>query len=376
MRSTATRRSRRSGTPLTCMMIGIDHSRAIRQEHGSVLYDYLQVQVAQRLQLALHGRDILLRYGDEAFVLLTEAESCQPRNPDFDEAMEALAGMSYAAYRRLAEHPGLVDYYQAASPVEELVRLKIGSRPARRFGAAVELVDLGQGEVELGVVRPVGRALLEHGAHPGAQLGARGDVVVGLPLAAAGERQGGGAAQDDVLVTDHRLEGCGVARGHALDGGAAHQWVGVFQRRAQVDRIVQERPRRGGAIDEVLVLQELQEIVFRLRPLLAPGRQRRRQEVAVVALREYISPSSLSTAALTEVIAEFRAVTFSSMLSSLSLSASISATTSSRVADCANTVNTFDDTVAADTIDAIMNVTKIFDIILLRISVSPNSLHL
>jgi phosphoenolpyruvate carboxylase len=57
-------------------------------------------------------------------------------NPEFDEAMEALSGMSYAAYRRLAEHPGLVTYYQAASPVEELVRLKMGSRPAKRFGGA------------------------------------------------------------------------------------------------------------------------------------------------------------------------------------------------------------------------------------------------
>ncbi|MGH6930780.1 MAG: phosphoenolpyruvate carboxylase, partial [Dongiaceae bacterium] len=41
-------------------------------------------------------------------------------NPEFDEVMEALSGMSQAAYRRLAEHPGLVGYYQAASPVEEL----------------------------------------------------------------------------------------------------------------------------------------------------------------------------------------------------------------------------------------------------------------
>ena len=56
-------------------------------------------------------------------------------NPEFDEAMEALAGMSYVHYRKLAELPGLVDFYQAASPVEELVLLKIGSRPARRFGA-------------------------------------------------------------------------------------------------------------------------------------------------------------------------------------------------------------------------------------------------
>jgi phosphoenolpyruvate carboxylase len=55
--------------------------------------------------------------------------------PEFDAAMEALSSASFAAYRNLAEHPGLVTYYQAASPVEELGWLKLGSRPARRFGA-------------------------------------------------------------------------------------------------------------------------------------------------------------------------------------------------------------------------------------------------
>ncbi len=59
----------------------------------------------------------------------------KPGTAEFDEVMEALSGMSYAAYRRLIEHPRLVVYFQAASPVEELVRLKIGSRPARRSGA-------------------------------------------------------------------------------------------------------------------------------------------------------------------------------------------------------------------------------------------------
>ncbi|MGH8582580.1 MAG: phosphoenolpyruvate carboxylase [Gammaproteobacteria bacterium] len=56
-------------------------------------------------------------------------------NPELDRAMERLSGLCYGAYRRLAEHPGLVAYYQAASPVEELTLLNIGSRPARRFGA-------------------------------------------------------------------------------------------------------------------------------------------------------------------------------------------------------------------------------------------------
>lgn len=64
-----------------------------------------------------------------------------PANPDFDEVMEALSGLSYAAYRKLAEFPGLVDFYHAASPVNELAMLNIGSRPARRFGAAT-LADL------------------------------------------------------------------------------------------------------------------------------------------------------------------------------------------------------------------------------------------
>jgi len=59
----------------------------------------------------------------------------RPSNPEFDEAMEALAGVAEAAYRRLADHPGLVAYYHAASPLAELAWLKLGSRPARRFGA-------------------------------------------------------------------------------------------------------------------------------------------------------------------------------------------------------------------------------------------------
>jgi phosphoenolpyruvate carboxylase len=55
--------------------------------------------------------------------------------PEIDEAMEALSSMAFAHYRMLAETEGLVDYYNAASPVEELARMNIGSRPARRFGA-------------------------------------------------------------------------------------------------------------------------------------------------------------------------------------------------------------------------------------------------
>jgi phosphoenolpyruvate carboxylase len=55
--------------------------------------------------------------------------------------LEALSGTAYVTYRKFIEHRGLVDFYQQASPVEELTLMKIGSRPARRFGAA-SLEDL------------------------------------------------------------------------------------------------------------------------------------------------------------------------------------------------------------------------------------------
>jgi phosphoenolpyruvate carboxylase len=55
--------------------------------------------------------------------------------PEQQEAVEDIARLSFKAYRKLAEDPGLITYFQSASPVEELALLKIGSRPSRRFGA-------------------------------------------------------------------------------------------------------------------------------------------------------------------------------------------------------------------------------------------------
>ena len=56
-------------------------------------------------------------------------------DPEHIDALEALAGLSQTAYVSLLGMPGFLDYFQQASPVEELAMLKIGSRPARRFGA-------------------------------------------------------------------------------------------------------------------------------------------------------------------------------------------------------------------------------------------------
>jgi phosphoenolpyruvate carboxylase len=67
--------------------------------------------------------------------LKSSREIDQKHLPDHQQAVEEIAQKSFRAYRKLAEDPGLLNYFQSASPVEELALLKIGSRPSRRFGA-------------------------------------------------------------------------------------------------------------------------------------------------------------------------------------------------------------------------------------------------
>jgi phosphoenolpyruvate carboxylase len=67
--------------------------------------------------------------------LKSARESEQKLVPEHQRAVEDIARLSFKAYRKLAEDPALLDYFQASSPVEELALLKIGSRPSRRFGA-------------------------------------------------------------------------------------------------------------------------------------------------------------------------------------------------------------------------------------------------
>jgi phosphoenolpyruvate carboxylase len=76
-----------------------------------------------------------------AHVLQSEREEALVPRAEFDEAMEAISTASLAAYQKFVADPDLVAYFQAASPLEEISLLNIGSRPARRFGAK-SLADL------------------------------------------------------------------------------------------------------------------------------------------------------------------------------------------------------------------------------------------
>jgi phosphoenolpyruvate carboxylase len=124
-----------TGRAIAAQPPGTIHGRMRVTEQGEVVSSkYANRGVAQH-QMELLAASVL-----EHSLLSGRDETLQV-NPDFDELMEALAGLSFTAYRGFIEQPGLVDFYEAASPVNELALLKIGSRPARRTGA-MTLEDL------------------------------------------------------------------------------------------------------------------------------------------------------------------------------------------------------------------------------------------
>jgi phosphoenolpyruvate carboxylase len=67
--------------------------------------------------------------------LLSEREHELIPSHEFDEAMASLAGLSWTAYHQLVSMDNLLEYLTAASPLEEIALLNIGSRPARRTRA-------------------------------------------------------------------------------------------------------------------------------------------------------------------------------------------------------------------------------------------------
>jgi phosphoenolpyruvate carboxylase len=105
--------------------------------------------VQGRFRLTEQGETIASRYADRALahrhleqivsaVLLASAEA--PREDSaaaWRGAMDTMAAAAHAEYLALVEHtPGFLEYWSAATPIDEISRLRIGSRPtARRAGA-------------------------------------------------------------------------------------------------------------------------------------------------------------------------------------------------------------------------------------------------
>jgi phosphoenolpyruvate carboxylase len=101
--------------------------------------------VAGVLRVTEQGEVIHRKYGIRALALrnleqmagATLRASLRPRTPEprtdiWHARMEQLAVHSRAHYRALVEREGFVDYFRAATPIDVIERMALGSRPARR----------------------------------------------------------------------------------------------------------------------------------------------------------------------------------------------------------------------------------------------------
>ncbi len=101
-----------------------------------------------RMRLTEQGEALSERYADPdlahrhleqvayAFILSSARDERElpPLKERYREALARASEAAQAQYRGLLEHDGFLDFYHAVTPIEEISRLDIGSRPARRKG--------------------------------------------------------------------------------------------------------------------------------------------------------------------------------------------------------------------------------------------------
>ncbi|MCH7734187.1 MAG: phosphoenolpyruvate carboxylase [Chloroflexi bacterium] len=98
-------------------------------EQGEVISDHY----ASR-GLAESHLELMLSAVTEASLLHTEPRHGPEVIQRWSEVMDRLSEIAYAKYRSLVEREGFVEYFLTATPVDELGKMNIGSRPARRGG--------------------------------------------------------------------------------------------------------------------------------------------------------------------------------------------------------------------------------------------------
>ena len=63
-------RARRERTPLACLMIDVDHFKAVNDRYGHLAGDDVLREIAHRLELQVRASDVSARFGGEEFVIL------------------------------------------------------------------------------------------------------------------------------------------------------------------------------------------------------------------------------------------------------------------------------------------------------------------
>ncbi len=105
--------------------------------------------VRGRFRVTEQGETIASRYADPdlaqrhleqivSAVLLASAETTgRETRAEWRAAMDTMSTAACDTFRGLVEMPGFLDYWRAATPIDEISRLRLGSRPAARRGGTL-----------------------------------------------------------------------------------------------------------------------------------------------------------------------------------------------------------------------------------------------
>jgi phosphoenolpyruvate carboxylase len=93
-------------------------------------------------EIAARNLELMVASVLESSLLHRQSRRSQETLGSWTEAMDCFATEAHDSYRKLATDPGLVRYFLSSTPVEELGKMNIGSRPSRRPGGVGGIDDL------------------------------------------------------------------------------------------------------------------------------------------------------------------------------------------------------------------------------------------
>jgi len=128
---------------------GPTHAAILAQPFGTIDGDLKVTEQGEVISEKYGHPDIAARNLELALASVLESSllhrhSRKPKETldRWTEAMDSFSAEAYSSYRDLAQHPSLVPYFLSSTPVEELGRLNLGSRPSRRPGGVGAIEDL------------------------------------------------------------------------------------------------------------------------------------------------------------------------------------------------------------------------------------------
>jgi len=128
---------------------GPTHAAILAQPYGTIDGDLKVTEQGEVISEkyghpAIAARNLELALASVLESSLLHRRSRKPKETldRWTEAMDCFSAEAHSSYRDFAQHPSLVPYFLTSTPVEELGRLNLGSRPSRRPGGVGGIEDL------------------------------------------------------------------------------------------------------------------------------------------------------------------------------------------------------------------------------------------